>query len=111
MGGGTERVVRARRVTPRFVFLPEAQADLQEATAWYARQAPGLELEFVRAVDAAIATIGRFPDAFPVVEADMRRAVLRRFPYQLIYFGDGDRVVVVACWHHRRKPTGWRSRR
>jgi plasmid stabilization system protein ParE len=98
-------------VTPRFVFLPEAQAELQEAGAWYAERAPGLELEFSRAVDAAMAAIGRYPEAFPVVEGDMRRAVLRRFPYQLIYFRDQGRIVVVSCWHHRRKPKGWRSRR
>ena len=98
-------------MTPRFVFLPEAQAELVEAGAWYAAQAPGLELEFARAVDAIMAAIARFPDGFGLVEGDMRRAVLRRFPYQLIYFRDGDTIVIVSCWHHRRRPKHWRSPR
>lgn len=52
-------------MTPRFVFLLEAQAELQEASSWYAERAPGLELEFSRAVDAAIAAIADSRNHFP----------------------------------------------
>jgi plasmid stabilization system protein ParE len=98
-------------MTPRFVFRAEAVAELREARDWYAAQAPGLELEFARAVDAALAAIARFPESYPVVEADLRRAILRRFPYQLVYAPEGDAVIILACYHHRREPRSWRSRR
>jgi hypothetical protein len=76
-------------VTPRFVIREEAYAELLEARGWYAAQSPGLELEFARAVDAALAAVARFPDSFPVVDADIRRALLRRFPYQLLFYREG----------------------
>ena len=98
-------------MTPRFVFRAEAYAEVLEAREWYAAQAPGLELEFARAVDAALTAVARFPDGFPVVERDVRRAILRRFPYQLLFYQAGDDVVILACYHHRRDAQGWRSRR
>lgn len=82
-----------------------------EARAWYAEQAPGLELEFARALDAALAAAGRAPEAYPVVEGDIRRLILRRFPYQVLFYREGDDLVVLACYHHRRDPQVWQSRR
>jgi plasmid stabilization system protein ParE len=98
-------------MTPRFVFRDEAYAEVLEARHWYAEQSPGLELEFARAVDAALHAIARFPDGYPVVDGDIRRALLRRFPYQLLYYREGDDMVVLACYHHRRDPRDWRLRR
>jgi plasmid stabilization system protein ParE len=98
-------------MTPRFVFREEAYAEVVDAKEWYAAQAPGLDLEFARAVDAALATVARFPEGFPLIDRDIRRVLLRRFPYQLLYYHEGDDLVVLACFHHRRDPQSWRSRR
>ena len=38
------------------------------------------------------------------VEDEIRRAVLRRFPYSLFYVIEQDLVVVLACMHHHQKP-------
>ncbi len=57
-------------------FRPEARTELLEAKAWYERQAPGLGLEFARAVDASIASIVRTPEAYPLIEGECRRALL-----------------------------------
>ena len=60
---------------------------------------------------AALAAAARAPEMYPAVEADVRRVVLRRFPYQVLFYPEGDDLVVLACYHHRRDPQGWRSRR
>jgi hypothetical protein len=52
----------------------------------------------------------RFPLAYPAVHGEARKAVLRRFPYALIYVVEGSDIVVLACYHHRRDPKGWRAR-
>jgi plasmid stabilization system protein ParE len=98
-------------MTPRFVFRPEAQDELREARNWYAAQAEGLELEFGRAVDAALARLARFPESGVLVKDDIRRTVLRRFPYQLVYYREGDDLVILGCYHLRREPRSWRPRR
>ena len=59
-------------------FLPEAEAELLEAASWYREQAPGLDHEFMRCVDDALAMVGRVPRIFPVVHRQLRRALVRR---------------------------------
>jgi plasmid stabilization system protein ParE len=38
------------------------------------------------------------------VEDEIRRAILRRFPYSLFYVIEQDQVIVLACMHQHRKP-------
>ena len=68
----------------RLVVRPEALDEISEATAWYDGRAAGLGAEFLRALDATVATIRRNPRQSPVIRDDLRRALLRRFPYSLI---------------------------
>jgi plasmid stabilization system protein ParE len=84
----------------RLVVRPEAQA-------WYEARSPGLGFEFVRAVDAAIARMLRLPKAFPQIEDNFRRVVMRRFPYSIIYPLSEAEIVIVSCFHHRRRPSSW----
>ena len=91
----------------RLQFRPEARLDILEARQWYESQSPGLGSEFARAVDAAAAGILRFPTSNSRVRGDVRKAILRRFPYSLLYFAAQDEVTVLACFHHRRDPRTW----
>jgi hypothetical protein len=62
-------------------LLPAARQDIADALAWYEQQAAGLGLEFLRCVEAIIASIQRNPLMYPAVLTHYRRAVVRRFPY------------------------------
>jgi hypothetical protein len=80
---------------PHVRFRAEAEAELDDAVAWYEAQMQGLGAEFLRALEAIIALIWRNPDLFPLTFRSARRATLRRFPYSLIY------TVTVAEIHRR----------
>jgi plasmid stabilization system protein ParE len=97
-------------MTPRFVLRRAAAEDIQEATAWYALRSTSVAAEFLRAVDAALADIGRAPEQHPPVTDRIRRALLRRFPYALYFTRRGETTYVIACMHHRRHPRRWRRR-
>lgn len=86
---------------------PEAYQELLEAQEWYEQRAPGLGLEFARAVDAAMARAIRMPLAYPRVEEEFRHVVLRRFPYSIIYHVTESEFIVISCFHHRRQPKPW----
>lgn len=64
---------------------PQARTEILEAQAWYESRAVGLGLEFARAVDAAVSSAVRNPEAFPSVAGRCRRVLLRRFPVSLVY--------------------------
>jgi toxin ParE1/3/4 len=89
-------------------FLPEAEADVSEAYGWYNEQGHGLADEFRRSVDACLSVILRHPEAYPKVHKDLRRALLRRFPYGLFYLLAQEEVVVFGCFHAARDPRQWK---
>lgn len=88
----------------RVLFRPEAREDVIQARDWYEKQSTGLGGEFVRALEAAVAVASRSPDAFPAISGEFRRVLLRRFPYSRFYQFQGETLVVLACFHHRRNP-------
>ncbi len=89
------------------IFRPEALKELLEAQAWYEARSVGLGFEFARAVDAAVARALRTPLAFPHIEAEFRYVTMRKFPYSIIYHASEFELVVVSCFHHRRRPGSW----
>jgi plasmid stabilization system protein ParE len=97
-------------VTLPVVWLPEADAELKEARAWYDDIRLELGERFARAIEATVRTISENPLQFPVVHRERRRAGVRRFPYGLFFEVQEHRIVVIACFHGRRNPKRWQAR-
>jgi plasmid stabilization system protein ParE len=110
MAGGSGAALQEVRVTRRLVLRPQAVAEVDEAAAWYSARSRGLGAEFVRLVDAALAAIERNPLRFPHVQDPIRRAVLRRFPYSILFTATDDEIVVLSVFHSSRDPKRWRTR-
>jgi plasmid stabilization system protein ParE len=91
-------------------FLEPAERELEKAAGYYEDQASGLGSDFLDRVAAALADIAQFPQRWPVVRGAMRRRLIRRFPYALLYDVDGDEVVILAVMHLRRRPEYWSKR-
>jgi plasmid stabilization system protein ParE len=89
---------------------PQADADLLEARTWYDAQQPGRGAVFFEAVSAVVHRIAEMPLAFPLAQGQIRRAVLRRFPYSVYFQVREDHVLVVAIMHNSRDPRRWQSR-
>jgi len=92
------------------IFRPAAAADVEDAYRWYEYQRAGLGDEFLAAVSTGIESLVAYPERFPIVYRQTRRANLRRFPYSLFYRIIDDQIIVVACMHGRRDPRRWQSR-
>ena len=95
---------------PKLLIQPEAEAEISEAFRWYEDKTQGLGSEFMRALDASLSAIQRNPSAYPPVYKQMRRVLLRRFPYSVIYLLNDNRIVVLACFHASRDPKQWQDR-
>ena len=95
---------------PEIRIRPEAESEISEAFRWYEDKSEGLGSEFMRALDASLSYIQRNPTANPIAHKQMRRALLRRFPYSVIYLIEGRRIVVLACFHASRDPRQWKKR-
>jgi len=89
------------------IVRPEAAREVQEAFDWYEEKNEGLGLEFLRAADACMAGVQRNPLASPVTYQEVRRALLRKFPYAIFYMVKEERIIVLACFHAKRDPIDW----
>jgi plasmid stabilization system protein ParE len=93
-----------------WVLHREAEADILEAFRWYESRRAGLGREFLDDVDRALERLVAAPSSFPLAYRDLRRLVMRRFPY-LIYFRPLEEVVQVFGVMHGRRDRGVLGRR
>jgi len=91
-------------------FLILAQRELDDAVAWYNEQAAGSGQEFLDELDRVVRRAVTFPMSCPEIEPGVRRCLLARFPYGLIYGVDRKTIVVVAVAHMHREPRYWVGR-
>lgn len=91
-------------------FTPVARQELIDAQDWYENASGGLGRRFRAAVDAVIDRMIANPGQFPVVHKSIRRAILRRFPYALMFIVEpDDALTVIACFHGSRDPGHWKK--
>lgn len=92
------------------IVRPEAETELADAFNWYEQQIAGLGNRFLLSIDAAINSIRRDPLRYPIIYKNARRALTRRFPYQIFFTVDNSQIVVIAVFHGMRNPTVWQNR-
>ena len=91
-------------------FLTIAQSEFEESIEYYDKQRMGLGLEFSDEVGKALERISHYPEAWSQLSPRIRRCLVNRFPYSVIYEVRSELLIIVAIQHHHRKPESWRSR-
>jgi plasmid stabilization system protein ParE len=94
----------------KIAFLSPALREILEAIEYYEGQATGLggalDADLRRTLDLIVEN----PSLGSPYERGTRRALLRRFPYMVIYRPLDDRILVVAFAHGKRRPAYWTDR-
>lgn len=91
-------------------FLPEAREEFDRATDWYAARGRALGRDFVACVKEVIKRIAANPNIHATVHGDVRKAVVSRFPYVVLYKEEAGDLLVVSVFHTSRDPAEWQSR-
>jgi toxin ParE1/3/4 len=89
---------------------PRAEKEITEAARFYEGRSRGLGAAFLEIIEQALAGVEENPLRFPVVHRDIRRALLKQFPYGVFFRLRSDRIKVVAVMHLSRSPDRWRRR-
>ena len=97
-------------MTPRFVLEPEAEADLDDAVAWYDEHAPSATARFLNAVDDTFVAVERAPLQFHLERGDVRKALVNHFPYVVFFVILPDVIAGIAVFHTSRDPAIWHRR-
>lgn len=92
-------------------FHPKARRDFDEAVDWYAGRSQKAALGFVAAIDDVLERIAADPERFPVAISNCRSCSLLRFPFQVVFRIEANRLLLVAVAHAKRRPGYWSRRR
>lgn len=90
----------------------EVYAELEYSRLWYEERAANLGTEFIIEVDRAIEKVRESPLTwpFPYEDRGIRRYLVHRFPYCVIYRVKDRLIQIIAVMHLRRHPDYWRGR-
>lgn len=94
----------------RMVFSPEAMTEFTDGENYYERQMPALGSRFRADVRDALSRLRKWPLATPIEHGDIRRMMLSRFPYKLLYSVETDHIYILAVAHLHRAPDYWVDR-
>ena len=86
----------------KVIFSEQASAELKAAAFWYEEQCRGLGSEFVRTLDVALHKISRTPMLYAVALDEMRRCLLKKFPFGIFFSIETDHILIVSIFHSRR---------
>jgi plasmid stabilization system protein ParE len=89
---------------------PAAEAEIWAELAYYDAKRAGLGRELKLEIRAAFARIQQHPRAFAADRRRVRRCLLKRFPFSVVYRDEPDAIWVIALAHHKRRPNYWRNR-
>jgi plasmid stabilization system protein ParE len=98
-------------MTRELIVRRRAEAQAFHARNWYESQLDGLGRRFVAELDHAIQNAHENPQHYQVVHREIRRVLLRRFPYAVFFISEPERVVVLAILHQYEDPTKWEELR
>ena len=89
---------------------PEAREEFLAAIDYYNDAEHGLGMAFYTEVESAIALIESYPDLWTEIGGGIRRCLVRRFPFAILYSREAGHVFVYAIIHTKREPNYWRNR-
>lgn len=83
---------------------------MNEAARFYEERSPGLGRDFLEEIERTIDSLVAHPESGPRISRNLRRRIVRRFPFGVIYAVETDRIIIVAIMHLRRRPGYWKGR-
>lgn len=90
---------------------PEAEQEYLHAISWYGQRSITAGTRFESAFQQALNKIHDSPRRWTTYFDDVHRYTLHRFPFNIFYRLDAERIFVVAIAHGRRRPDYWLTRR
>jgi len=88
-------------------FSEEAEEDIFSAYLWYEQQREGLGHEFKNAVKNASLSIQSNPLFYSFRSENIRGCKTKRFPYLILFFVEGNNILVISVFHDSRKPLNY----
>jgi hypothetical protein len=94
----------------KILFDKLAKFELDDASEYYELEVKGLGLRFREEVKCGICRIRQYPYAWNKEQGNVRRYLLHKFPYKILYSIEKDYIYIIAIAHCHRRPDYWIDR-
>jgi len=91
-------------------ILEIARREYDEAKEFYETEQPGLGSQFKEQIRHSLLRIQQYPQAWPPERKEIRRYLVHKFPYKILYSIQDDKILVLAFAHLHRQPDYWVER-
>lgn len=81
-----------------------------ESIAYYEECSLGLGLDFSHEVYCSIRNAVEYPSMWTEIDTDVRRCLVHRFPYGVLYSIEPEGIFILAVMHLHRDPEYWKNR-
>lgn len=94
----------------RVIFSKYAKQELEDAVHYYELEYLGLGSRFKKEVKKAAVRIAAYPQVWSIERGDVRKCLLHKFPYKLLYAIETNHIFIIAVAHQHRRPDSWIDR-
>lgn len=95
-------------------WTTRASSQLEEAALYLESSRAGVGMEFLDSVEAILHVAAEHPSIFPLIPDvpgnEVRKGLIRKYGYWVIYEISTDQLQVLSVWHGARESEGWRTR-
>lgn len=95
----------------KLVMIATAKKEFIEAILHYNSVRESLGFEFASNVKNSISHISASPDSWPKFSERLRRYILKRFPYAIIYRFENNQITIIAIMHMKRDHKRWQDQK
>ncbi len=93
-----------------FSFHPDAEKEFLKAIDYYEESESGLGYDFALEVYSAVKMSADYPDAWALLDGEIRRSLVKRFPYGVLYSKEKKGIFILAVMNLHRDPEYWKER-
>ena len=94
-------------MTRKLIVHPRVEAQAGGARDWYDAQRPGLGDRFVDELEVAVKKAHEPPLLSQKVHTEIRRILMRRFPYAIFFVSTESQVSVLGLLRQSENPEKW----
>jgi toxin ParE1/3/4 len=91
-------------------FTDIAKQEYMDAIDYYNSQRDGLGYEFAMEIDEGIQNICLYVSAWQKLSIRIRRYLIKRFPFGIIYSSEDDTINVLSIMNLHQKPKNWNEK-
>ncbi|MGX1025110.1 type II toxin-antitoxin system RelE/ParE family toxin [Flavobacterium sp. CS20] len=89
----------------------EAELDLDKSYEFYYENNPKVADTFFQRIKLGFENIKENPVTFPIAHKDVRKYVIKKFPFVIYYRIINTSIQVIAIFHTSRNPEIWNERK